>query len=311
MSYALTFPGQGSQSVGMGQEIAAASAEARAVFDAVDDALGGRLSDVIFSGPEEALKLTANTQPALMAVSLAVLRAAEAQGFDLTNAAYVAGHSLGEYSALCAAGALSVEDTAKLLRIRGNAMQEAVAPGEGAMAAFIGADLAQAEAIAESATDAGSVCEVANDNAPGQIVLSGHKAAVERAIENAKTAGIKRAVLLPVSAPFHCSLMRPAAVAMEQALANVEIKSPIVPIVTNVTATATQDPELIRQSLVEQVTGRVRWRETVSYLSAQGVGTVYEIGAGKVLTGLVRRISKDMTGSPVSTPDEVAGLASL
>jgi [acyl-carrier-protein] S-malonyltransferase len=310
---AFTFPGQGSQAVGMGKDLAAAFPEARAVFDEVDAALGQELSEVMFEGPDETLRLTANAQPALMAVSLAVVRVLESKGVRVADAAaYVAGHSLGEYSALCAAGVISVADAAKLLRIRGEAMQEAVPVGQGAMAAILGLDL---ETVLRAANDAeqGEVCGVANDNAPGQVVISGHAGAVARAIELLKAAGAKRALPLPVSAPFHCALMRPAADAMEHALGQVEFKAPAVPVVVNVTARPTSDPAAIKAHLVEQVTGMVRWTESVKWLAGEGgVTELYELGAGKVLTGLAKRIAPEAAASAVGTPTDVeAALAAL
>ena len=308
MSIAFTFPGQGSQAVGMGKDLADAFAEARAVFDEVDEALGQKLSDIMWNGTPEELTLTANAQPALMAVSLAAMRAAEARGLDLASSvAYVAGHSLGEYSALAAAGTLSIGDAARLLRIRGTAMQQAVPVGEGAMAALLGLDFAEAAAVAAEAAQ-GEVCQAANDNAPGQVVVSGHKAAVERAIEIAKGRGARRAVLLPVSAPFHCALMQPAAEAMAAAFETVTFNAPAVPLVANVLAGPTSDPDEIRRRLVEQVTGTVRWRESIEWMASAGVDTAYEIGTGKVLTGMVKRIAKDMTGIAVNSPDDIAAL---
>ncbi|MEL7526892.1 MAG: ACP S-malonyltransferase [Pseudomonadota bacterium] len=308
MTIAFTFPGQGSQSVGMGKVLADTFPEAKAVFDEVDDALGQKLSDIMWNGPEDALTLTANAQPALMAVSLATMRVLEAKGLDLkSRVAFVAGHSLGEYSALAAAGSIDVATTARLLRVRGDAMQNAVPVGVGAMAALLGLDFELAAEIAEEAAQ-GEVCQAANDNAPGQVVVSGHLAAVERAVEIAKAKGARRAVMLPVSAPFHCSLMAPAADAMSGALANAEITSPAVPLVANVLAEPITDPADIRARLVEQVTGTVRWRESVLWLAGQGVDTFVELGTGKVLTGMVRRISKESTGSAVNTPEEIDAL---
>ncbi|GGE97976.1 ACP S-malonyltransferase [Stappia taiwanensis] len=305
MSIAFTFPGQGSQGVGMGKELADRFPEARAVFEEVDAALGQRLSDVMWNGPADELTLTANAQPALMAVSLATIRVAEARGLDLAGSvAFVAGHSLGEYSALAAAGALSIGDAARLLRTRGTAMQQAVPVGEGAMAALLGLDFETAEKVAaEAAGD--EVCQAANDNAPGQVVVSGHKGAVERAIAIAQEHGARRAVLLPVSAPFHCSLMAPAADVMAEALAAVELKAPVVPLVANVLAGPVSDPDEIRKLLVQQVTGTVRWRESVSFMAAEGVDTAFEIGTGKVLTGMVKRIARGVTGIAVNTPEDV------
>ncbi|MGL4444004.1 MAG: ACP S-malonyltransferase [Alsobacter sp.] len=307
MTAAYTFPGQGSQAVGMGKALADAFPAARAVFDEVDAALGQKLSALMFEGPDADLTLTANAQPALMAVSLAVVRVLEAEaGLDLArDAAFVAGHSLGEYSALAAAGALSIADTARLLRIRGNAMQAAVPPGEGAMAALLGLDFEAAAAAAAEAAQ-GDVCQAANDNGGGQVVVSGSKAAVERACEIAKARGARRAVLLPVSAPFHCALMQPAADAMAQALSGVSIVAPKVPLVANVLAAPLTDPAAIRESLVAQVTGTVRWRECVAWMAGQGVGTFYELGSGKVLTGLLRRIAEGAEGVAVGTPDDIA-----
>ena len=305
MSRAFVFPGQGAQAIGMGRDLAAAYPAAQAVFDEVDDALGEKLSALIWEGEQEALTLTANAQPALMATSIAALRALEAEGISVTDAAYVAGHSLGEYSALAAAGAISVADTARLLRTRGAAMQEAVPVGVGAMAALLGLDFAAVQEVAAEAAQ-GEVCQAANDNDPGQVVVSGHKAAVERACEIAKARGARRAMLLPVSAPFHCALMQPAADVMQQALADVTINTPSVPLVANVRAEAVSDPDMIRNLLVEQVTGSVRWRETVAYMADQGVSEIYEIGAGKALCGMIRRIAKEVTTKAVGTPDDVA-----
>lgn len=312
MAIALTFPGQGSQSVGMGKELADAFPEARAVFDEVDDALGEKLSKTIWEGSEDALTLTANAQPALMAVSLAALRALEARGFSLKDkAAYVAGHSLGEYSALAAAGTFSIADTARLLRIRGNAMQAAVPVGQGAMAAIIGLDQADVEAVcAEVGKD--GVCQIANDNGGGQLVISGSKAAVETAAALCTEKGAKRAILLPVSAPFHSALMAPAAEAMREALAGVTKNAPIVPVVANVVVQPLTDPEEIAARLVEQVTGRVRWRETVEWFGKNGVTTLYEVGSGKVLSGLARRIDKEIKTASIGNPADVdAVLASI
>ncbi len=313
MSLAFVFPGQGSQAVGMGQALAEAFPVARHTFEEVDDALGQRLSRLMFEGPEEDLRLTENAQPALMAVSLAVTRVLESEGkLRLADkAAYVAGHSLGEYSALAAVGSLGLADAARLLRRRGQAMQAAVPVGAGAMAAVLGLELAEAQAVAEEAAQ-GEVCQAANDNAPGQVVLSGHTAAVERAIEIAKGKGAKRAILLPVSAPFHCSLMAPAAEVMAEALAQVEVAMPAVPLVANVTASHLSDPAEIRRKLVEQVTGMVRWRESVAWMAGQGVEKVVELGAGKVLSGLTRRIDRALTAQSAETPQEVeAVLAEL
>ena len=312
MGLVFTFPGQGSQAVGMGKALADAYAEAKAVFDEVDEALGESLSRLIWQGPEDELTLTRNAQPALMAVSMAVMRVLEGRGLDLADkVSYVAGHSLGEYSALAAAGSLSLADTARLLRIRGEAMQAAVPVGEGAMAALLGLELDDVRAVAAKASG-DEVCAAANDNAPGQVVISGHKAAVERAIALAKDKGAKRAMLLPVSAPFHCSLMQPAADAMKAALADVEIWAPKVPLVANVLARPITDPEQIRVRLVEQVTGMVRWRESIAWLTNREFNTLYEIGAGKVLTGLAKRITKEAEGFTVGTPEEIdAALARI
>ncbi len=312
MAIAFTFPGQGSQAVGMGKELAENFAEARAVFEEVDDALGQKLSDVMWNGPEETLTLTANAQPALMAVSVAVMRVLEARGLNLADkVSYVAGHSLGEYSALCAAGTFSLSDTARLLRIRGNAMQAAVPVGEGAMAAIIGLEHGDVDAICSQAA-AGGVCQIANDNGGGQLVISGSKAPVEKAAALASEKGAKRAIMLPVSAPFHSALMAPAAEAMREALANVSKKSPVVPVIANVRAAPVSDADEIARLLVEQVTGQVRWRETVEWFAANDVTTLYEIGSGKVLTGLARRIDKTVNGVAVGTPADIdAALATL
>jgi [acyl-carrier-protein] S-malonyltransferase len=309
MAVAFTFPGQGSQAVGMGKALADQFPEARAVFAEVDEALGEKLSATLFDGPEETLTLTANAQPALMAVSMALMRVLEARGFKLKDkVAYVAGHSLGEYSALAAAGAFSLNDTARLLRIRGNAMQAAVPAGQGAMAAIIGLD---EEAVAKACKDSGN-CQIANDNGGGQLVISGEKAAVEKAAALATEAGAKRAIMLAVSAPFHSSLMGPAADAMREALSKVTVNAPAVPVVSNVTVTPTSDPADITARLVAQVTGQVRWRETVEWFAASGITTLYEIGSGKVLTGLARRIAKDVNGVAVNTADDVdAALAAI
>ncbi|RBO98824.1 ACP S-malonyltransferase [Pseudochrobactrum asaccharolyticum] len=305
MTVAFTFPGQGSQAVGMGKALAETYPEARAVFEEVDDALGEKLSTLMFEGPEDQLTLTANAQPALMAVSMAVMRVLESQGLKLQDkVAYVAGHSLGEYSALCAAGTFSISDTARLLRIRGNAMQAAVPVGQGAMAAIIGLEHADVFAICEKASAEGS-CQIANDNGGGQLVISGSKAAVELAAKLASEAGAKRAIMLPVSAPFHSSLMAPAANAMRDALATVNKHAPVVPVIANVRVAPVNDPSEIADLLVEQVTGQVRWRETVEWFAAHDVTTLYEIGSGKVLTGLARRISKDVSGVTVGTAEEI------
>lgn len=312
MAIAFTFPGQGSQAVGMGRELADSFPQARAVFEEVDDALGEKLSTIMWEGPDDALTLTANAQPALMAVSMAAIRAMEAGGLDIAGrVAFVAGHSLGEYSALCAAGVYSIADTARLLRTRGNAMQQAVPVGEGAMAAIIGMEQADVEAVcSESAQD--SVCQIANDNGGGQLVISGSKAAVERAAALASERGAKRALMLPVSAPFHSALMAPAGEAMRKALAGVAAATPVVPVVSNVSVSPTTDPEEIANRLVEQVTGRVRWRETVEWFASNGIETVYEVGSGKVLTGLARRIDRSLTGISVGSPADVeAAVAAL
>ena len=309
MNRAFIFPGQGSQRVGMGRALAEASPAARQVFDQVDEALGEPLSRLVFEGPEAELTLTENAQPALMAVSLAVVRALEAEGgFRLAERCrFVAGHSLGEYSALCAAGALTLADTARLLRRRGRAMQQAAPAGEGAMAALIGVDLAAAETVAQAAAETG-VCAVANDNAPGQVVVSGARAAVERAMALAPEHGARRAIALPVSAPFHCPLMAPAAAVMKEALAETALAAPGVPLIANVSAAPVEDPVTIRRLLVEQVTAMVRWRESVLYMRDAGVDTLIEVGAGKVLTGLARRIDRGLTGRAVETPEEIETL---
>jgi [acyl-carrier-protein] S-malonyltransferase len=310
MSVAFTFPGQGSQTVGMGKALADAFPVARAVFDEIDAALGQKLTAVIWEGPEADLTLTQNAQPALMAVSLAAFRVLQDEaGLDLKkHASFVAGHSLGEYSALAASGALTIADTARLLRIRGRAMQEATPVGTGAMAALLGLDFEQAAAVAAEAAQ-GDICQAANDNAPGQVVVSGSKAAIERALEIAKTKGAKRAILLPVSAPFHCALMQPAGDVMAEALAKVAIAAPVVPLVANVLARPISDPAEIRRRLVEQVTGTVRWRESVEFLAGAGVTKLVEVGAGKVLSGLVRRIATGIEAVSVGTPDDVAAFA--
>lgn len=309
MSIAFLFPGQGSQAVGMGSELYANYASARAVFGEIDGSLGQDLSKLMRDGPEDQLTLTENAQPALMAVSLAAIRVlTEEKGIDLARSvAFVAGHSLGEYSALAASGALSIGDTARLLKTRGRAMQQAVPVGDGAMAALLGADLEQARALAGQAAQ-GEVCEAANDNAPGQVVISGTRTAIERAILLAPQFGARRAVLLPVSAPFHCALMQPAADVMREALQSVEIKPPVVPLVANVLASAISDPEEIRERLVQQVTGVVRWRESMLYLRAQGVGTVYEVGAGRVLSGIARRV-EGLQAMNIGTPAELEAAA--
>jgi [acyl-carrier-protein] S-malonyltransferase len=307
MTAAFTFPGQGSQAVGMGKALADEFPAAKAVFDEVDSALGEKLSDVIWSGPAEALQLTENTQPALMAVSLATLRVLEAEaGVNVArDAAFVAGHSLGEYSALAAAGSLTIADTARLLRIRGQAMQKATPVGVGAMAALLGLDYETAVAVAEEAAQ-GQVCQAANDNGGGQVVVSGDKAAVERAVEIAKTKGAKRAMLLQVSAPFHCRLMQPAADAMAEALAKVTINKPVTPLISNVLAAPIFEPDEIRRRLVEQVTGTVRWRESIAYMAGHGVTHFLEIGSGKVLSGLVKRIADGAVSLSVGSPADIA-----
>lgn len=307
MAIAFVFPGQGSQTVGMGKALAANFAAARAVFDEVDSALGAKLSGIIFEGPAETLTLTENAQPALMAVSLAATRVLESEAdLDLArDAKFVAGHSLGEYSALAASGAFTLADTARLLRTRGLAMQKAVPVGVGAMAALLGLDFEVASAVAAEAAQ-GEVCQAANDNGAGQVVVSGNKAAVERAVEIAKAKGAKRAMLLPVSAPFHCALMQPAAAVMEEALANVHIKPPSVPVVANVLAKPIREPAEIARALVAQVTGTVRWRESVAFMSDAGVQAFYEVGAGKVLSGLIKRIAEGVAANAIGTPEDVA-----
>ena len=304
---AFVFPGQGAQTIGMGRALAEAYPAARAVFDEVDEALGENLSALIWDGDIETLTLTRNAQPALMATSIAAMRALEAEGFAVTDAAYVAGHSLGEYSALCAAGAISLSDTARLLCIRGTAMQEAVPVGMGAMAAILGLDYATVDEIArEAAGD--EVCQAANDNDPAQVVISGHKEAVERAAALAKERGAKRALMLPVSAPFHCVLMQPAATVMSDALAGVDIHEPAVPLIANVRAEPVVEPGAIRRLLVEQVTGSVRWRESIEFLSGAGVTEFWEIGAGKALSGMIKRIAPDAVTRAVGTPQDIAAL---
>ncbi len=307
MSRAFVFPGQGAQTIGMGRALAQTYPAAKAVFDEVDDALGEKLSDLIWNGEISDLTLTANAQPALMATSLAAMRALEAEGVVLTDAAFVAGHSLGEYSALAAAGSLGIADAARLLRVRGRAMQEAVPVGKGAMAAILGLDLNAVSDVAAEAAQ-GGVCQAANDNDPAQVVVSGDKAAVERAVEIAKARGAKRAILLPVSAPFHCALMQPAADRMAAALAEVTLNAPRVPLVANVRAEAVSDPEAIRALLVEQVTGSVRWRESVIWMAEQGVTEFWEIGAGKALSGMIKRSAKGSETCNFGTPEEVAAL---
>ena len=302
MARAFVFPGQGAQTIGMGKAFADAYPAAKSVFEEVDDALGESLSGLIWDGDIETLTLTQNAQPALMATSMAALAALKSEGVEVGAADYVAGHSLGEYSALCAAGSISLSDTARLLRIRGEEMQAAVPVGVGAMAALLGLDFAGAQAVAEEAAQ-GEVCQAANDNDPGQVVVSGHKAAVERAVEIAKEKGAKRAVLLPVSAPFHCALMQPAADRMAEALAEVEISAPAVPVIANVRAEAVSDAGAIARLLVEQVTGSVRWRESMGWAAGQGVTEVYEIGAGKALSGMIRRIDRSLECTAVNDPD--------
>lgn len=308
MTLAFVFPGQGAQTIGMGKALADAYPTAKAVFDEVDAALGEHLSSLIWDGDIETLTLTQNAQPALMATSLAAMRALEAEGVNVSAASFVAGHSLGEYSALAASGAISVADTARLLRTRGLAMQSAVPVGEGAMAAVLGLDLDAVRAVAAEAAQ-GEVCEAANDNDPAQVVVSGAKAAVERAVDIAKEKGAKRAVMLPVSAPFHCALMAPAAEAMKEALAGVDIKAPVVPLIANVRAAAVTDPDEIRNLLVEQVTGAVRWRESVLEMAAQGVTEIWEIGAGKALSGMIRRIDRSIACKAVGTPEDVKAVS--
>ncbi|SPH17609.1 Malonyl CoA-acyl carrier protein transacylase [Defluviimonas aquaemixtae] len=301
---AFVFPGQGAQVIGMGHALAEAYPAAKAVFDEVDEALGEKLSALIWDGEQDTLTLTENAQPALMATSIAAMRALEAEGIAVTSAAYVAGHSLGEYSALCAAGSLTIADTAKLLRLRGKAMQGAVPVGQGAMAALLGLDFHTATAVAKEAAK-GEICQAANDNDPGQVVVSGHRGAVERAVEIAKSKGAKRALLLPVSAPFHCALMGPAAAAMADALSHVHIEEPAVPLVANVTAHDVTDPATIRSLLVEQVTGSVRWRESVEFMVSKGVTEFWEVGAGKALSGMIRRIAKEAETRAVGNPEDV------
>lgn len=307
MSRAFVFPGQGAQTIGMGKGLADAYPAARAVFEEVDDALGEALSALIWTGDIAELTLTQNAQPALMATSLAALRALESEGFGITHAQFVAGHSLGEYSALCAAGAISLADTARLLRIRGRAMQEAVPVGVGAMAAILGLDFDAVTAIAaEAAGD--DVCQAANDNDPAQVVISGHKDAVERAMALAKEKGAKRALPLPVSAPFHCALMQPAAAVMAEALAAVVISKPAVPVVVNVRAEAVEEPDRFRDLLIAQVTGSVRWRESVQWMERAGVTEYWEVGAGKALSGMIKRIAAGAETRAVGTPDDIAAI---
>lgn len=310
MSRAFVFPGQGAQTIGMGRELAEAYPEARAVFDEVDAALGESLSALIWEGDLETLTLTRNAQPALMATSLAAFRALQAEGVGIDAAGFVAGHSLGEYSALAAAGAIGVADAARLLRTRGQAMQDAVPVGEGAMAAILGLDFATVQGLASrAASDTDQVCQAANDNDPAQVVVSGHAGAVKHAIELAQEAGAKRAVMLPVSAPFHSALMKPAAAAMAEALAGVDLERPAVPLVANVLAHDVSEPTTIRSLLVDQVTGSVRWRESVSWMLGQGVDEFWEIGAGKALSGMIRRIDRSATCRAVGTPADVRAAA--
>ncbi|MEM7722895.1 MAG: ACP S-malonyltransferase [Pseudomonadota bacterium] len=309
MTRAFVFPGQGAQTIGMGRDLAEAYPQAKAVFDAVDEALGEKLSSLIWDGDQDELTLTRNAQPALMATSMAAMVALNAEGIEVTAASFVAGHSLGEYSALCAAGSLSLSDTAKLLRKRGEAMQRAAPQGEGAMAAVLGLDFDAVQAVAAEAAE-DQVCAAANDNDPAQVVISGHREAVTRAVDIAKAKGAKRALMLPVSAPFHCSLMQPAADEMAEALSQVDMETPIVPVVGNVTARPESTATLIRDHLVDQVTGRVRWRESVLWMAANGVTEIWEIGAGKALSGMVKRIDRSIATRPVGTPDEVKAAAS-
>jgi [acyl-carrier-protein] S-malonyltransferase len=304
---AFVFPGQGAQTIGMGRELAETYPAARDVFDQVDEALGEKLSDLIWNGDIETLTLTQNAQPALMATSMAAFRALEAEGINIQDANFVAGHSLGEYSALCAAGSLTLEDTARLLRLRGQAMQEAVPVGQGAMAAILGLDFETVERIARDAAG-DEVVEAANDNDPAQVVISGHKEAVERAAEAMKAAGAKRAIMLPVSAPFHSMLMQPAAAVMADALAGVDIQPPAVPLIANVRAEAVIEPGAIRRLLVEQVTGTVRWRESIANMAEAGVSEFWEIGAGKALSGMIRRIARDATVRNIGVPADVVAL---
>jgi len=312
MAIAFVFPGQGSQDVGMGKALAEAYPVARAVFEEVNAALGQNLSQIMWEGPKETLTLTENAQPALMAVSMAVMRVLEERGFSLREKVkFVAGHSLGEYSALAAAGAFSLADTARLLKLRGQAMQKAVPVGEGAMAALLGVGIEAAQKVAAGAAQ-GDVCQVANDNEPTQVVLSGHKSAIDRVGEVGKAHGVRRAVPLPVSAPFHCALMQPAADAMAEALSKVDIKAPAVPVIANVVAGPVSDPDDIRRRLVEQVVGTVRWRECVAYMAANGITDVYEIGSGKVLAGLVKRTAASLNATSIGAPADIdAALAAL
>lgn len=307
MGKAFVFPGQGAQAIGMGKDLADNYPAARAVFEEVDDALNEKLSDLIWNGDIAELTLTANAQPALMATSLAAMAALKAEGVSVERAQFVAGHSLGEYSALAAAGALSISDTARLLRTRGKAMQDAVPVGVGAMAALLGLSFQQATEVAKQASHS-QICTAANDNDPGQVVVSGHKEAVERAVEIAKDMGAKRAVMLPVSAPFHCPLMEPAARVMAEALSHVDLERPVVPLVANVLAHDVSDPTTIRSLLVQQITGSVRWRESVIWMGEHGVTETWEIGAGKALTGMIRRINKDIANRTIGTPADIAKL---
>ena len=309
MATAFVFPGQGSQAVGMGKSLADSFPSARAVFDDVDSALNQKLSDIIWNGPEAELTLTENAQPALMAVSMAVMRVLETE-YSITlatHAKFVAGHSLGEYSALAAAGTFSLADTARLLKVRGKAMQAAVPVGQGAMAALLGLDFATASAVAHEAAQ-GDVCQAANDNSDGQVVISGSKQAVDRACEIAKAKGAKRAILLPVSAPFHCALMQPAADAMREALSQVKMNAPVVPVIANVAAGPVTDPVVIRSKLIAQVTGTVRWRECVAYMVAHDVKMFVEVGAGKILTGLAKKNAPEALAMNAGTPDEIVAL---
>lgn len=309
MSIAFTFPGQGSQQLGMGKDLADAYPAARAVFDEVDEALGIKLSTIMWEGPAADLTLTENAQPALMAVSIAVMESLKAEfGFDLASKVkYVAGHSLGEYSALAAAGTFSLKDTAQLLQLRGKSMQAAVPVNEGAMAALLGLELEEAEKLAAKAAE-GDVCTAANDNAPGQVVLSGTRAAIERAVELAPEFGARRAVLLDVSAPFHCALMQPAADAMKDALTNTKMNNPVIPLIANTRASEVTDKNEIRNGLVDQVTGRVRWRESVRFMADNGITTVYEVGTGRVLTGLARRIERSLEATSIASPEDITGV---
>ena len=306
---AFVFPGQGAQTIGMGRDLAASYPAAKAVFEEIDDALDQNLSELMWEGDIDTLTLTANAQPALMATSIAVLRALETEGITLKSGSFAAGHSLGEYSALAASGALSLSDTARLLRIRGNAMQNAVTFGEGAMAAILGLDFNAVKTIAEVAAEA-EVCQAANDNDPAQVVVSGHTRAVERAIDLAINAGAKRALKLPVSAPFHCKLMEPAAERMSEALKVVDISKPTLPIIANVKAAAVTDPSDISSLLVKQVTGVVRWRESIIYLVSEGISEVWELGAGKTLCGMVRRINRSINCQAIGSPDDIVKLIS-